>query len=414
MKRITKVIIAATLLCSAMVLGACGNTEAGGVKEYKVAVKDALGKPCTSGVVVQFYKGDEQAGMQVVNPQTGIATKELEAGDYTVKLQFTDGADGYHYEEEGLKASADKRELDVILAKALTDKGTTLYAGGSEYEAHAVGVGCTYVELTAGERNYFLFTPTEAGTYEFSVADGADATIGYYGAPHFVQENNVAEVKDNKFTISIKDSMIGSAESAGTSVFVIGIDAKDGVKSCTVGIERIGEAQWSVEDEPWIIYQATSMISKFTLPAGTTLVDFDVTAPTYTLVYNEFDGYYHLNSEEGPLVYVNLTEDSAYLASFKNILDRSGVVKYFFDEKGDFVKKESYSECLLKYIENVDEETGVYPLTEDLKYIIQSRGEYVGWWNPTSSQFIFKDPMGNAMAGLNAENAWLFMCCYEQ
>ena len=79
-----------------------------------------------------------------------------------------------------------------------------------------------------------------------------------------------------------------------------------------------------------------------------------------------------------------------------------------------FLKKESYSECLLKYIENVDEETGVYPLTEDLKYIIQSRGEYVGWWNPTSSQFIFKDPMGNAMAGLNAENAWLFMCCYEQ
>lgn len=415
MKKIAKIIIAATLLCGAMVLVACGNGDAaGGVKEYKVTVKDALGNPYTSGVVVQFYKGEEQAGMQKVDEKTGIATKELEAGDYTVKLQFTDGADGYHYEEEGLKLSADKTELDVILAKKVADKGTALFVGNGEYEAYAVGVGCTYVELTAGERNYFLFTPTKAGTYEFSIADGADVTIGYYGAPHFVQANNVAETVDNKFKISIKDSMIGGADSAGTSVYVIGIEPKDGVKNCVLAINRTGDPEWSVEDEPWITYQATAMLSKFTLPAGTTLADFDVTAPTYNLVYNEFDGYYHLNSEEGPLVYVNLTEDSAYLASFKNILDRSGVVKYFFNEKGEFEKKESYSECLLKYIENADEETGVYPLTEDLKYIIQSRGEYVGWWNSTSSQFIFKDPMGNAMTGLNTENAWLFMCCYEE
>lgn len=417
MKRLNTIIIAAALLCSTMMLSACGNggdSQAGGEKEYKVTVKDALGNPYTDGIVVQFYQGETQAAMQVVDPATGVATKALEAGDYTVKLQFTDNADSYHYVEEGLTLSADKTELDVVLAKAITSEGTTLHADGSEYDAYQVGVGCTYVELNEGERNYFLFTPTQAGTYEFSIADGADAAIGYYGAPHFVQSNSALEVVDNKVTISIKESMIGTSESAGTSVYVIGIDPKDGVESCVLGINRTGDPQWSIEDEPWITYQATLALSPFTVEEGTTLVDFDVTASGYNLVYNEFDGYYHLDSEDGPLVYVRLTEDSTYLACFKNILDRSGVVKYFFEENGDFIKKESYSECLMKYIECADENYGVYPLTEDLKYIIQSRGEYVGWWDATSPEFIFKDPMGNAIDGLNTEIAWLFMCCYEQ
>ena len=94
------------------------------------------------------------------------------------------------------------------------------------------------------------------------------------------------------------------------------------------------------------------------------------------------------------------------------MLDRSGVTKYFFDENDEFVKKESYSECLLEYIEYVDEAEGVYPLTEDLKYIIQQRGGYVGWWDIESSGYIFKDAAGNNDATINAEIAWLLMCCY--
>lgn len=419
MKKINRIIVAAALLCSAMMLSACnsstgGDTTVGGDRDYKVAVKDALGNPYTSGVVVEFHKDGKQVALQVVDQETGVATKTLEAGDYTVKLQFTGDAAEYYYEEEGLTLSADKTELDVVLSKAIKGENVILYVSSSEYDAYGVNVGCTHVKLTEGDRSYFLFTPTQAGEYEFSIADGAEASIGYYGAPHFVQSHSAAEVVDNKFTISIKDSMIGTDASAGTSVLVIGIDAKDGVKDCVLGIERIGDPKWTLEDEPWMIYQPTITIAPFTLEEGTTLVDFDLTAASVDLVYNEFDGYYHLNSEDGPLVYVRLTEDTPYLACFKNILDRSGVVKYFFDEKGEFEKKESYSECLMKYIECADANSGVYPLTEDLKYIIQQRGEYVGWWNAESSEFIMKDPMGNPIPGLNTEIAWLFMCCYEQ
>ena len=76
------------------------------------------------------------------------------------------------------------------------------------------------------------------------------------------------------------------------------------------------------------------------------------------------------------------------------------------------MKKESYTECLLEYLEYMDEDTGVYPLTEDLKYIIQNNGDHSGWWDEESSSYLFKDDAGNKVPGINPEISWLFMCCY--
>ncbi len=413
MKKINVIIIAAVLMCSAMMLGACGNetgnVDAGGEREYKVTVKDALGNPYTSGIVVQYLKDGAQVAMQVCDDK-GVATKKLEAGDYTVALQFTDDAAGYHYVTEGLNLSADKTELEVVLAKAIMSEPTSIYIGEKGYDAFVVDNGCTYVELKTDERNYYLFTPSIAGTYEFSAVDGANVTLGYYGSPHYVQKMSAAEVVDGKFTVSVSASMIGTGNT-GTTVIVVGVDSESAT-SCVLGINRIGDPEWSVADEPWHIYETTADLSKYTLPAGTNLAEFDLTASSYNLVLNEKDGFYHLNSADGPLVYVNLTEDNKYLASFKNILDRSGVSRYFYAADGTFEKKVSYSECLLEYISFADETTGVYPLTEDLKHIIQNRGEYVGWWDANSQQYLFVNENGNPISEINNEIAWLFMCCY--
>ena len=67
---------------------------------------------------------------------------------------------------------------------------------------------------------------------------------------------------------------------------------------------------------------------------------------------------------------------------------------------------------MLEYIEYVDENVGVYPLTEDLKYIIQQRGDYAGWWNIDGQGYIFKDMNGNNDSSINEDIAWLLMCCY--
>lgn len=421
-KKIGALFMAAALMCSTMILGGCSSSDsnedskvdANGEVEYKVTAKDAIGNVYTSGVIAKFSQNGEQVAMQVCD-ENGVAAKKLKAGDYDVELSFTAGDDAYHYNKEGLKVTAEKNELEVIVAYAV-DKEVSrdLYVDTKEFEAYSVGDGCTYVDLSTEDRNYFLYTPTQAGTYEISIADDSNVEIGYYGAPHYVQSISAAEVTDNAFTVSVSASMIGTGDT-GTTVLVIGIDAADAdTKNCVLAVERIGDAEHTIADEPWTVYETTATLSKYSLPAGASLAKFDIKAASdaYNLVYNETDGYYHLDSADGPLVLVYLTKDNEYVSCYKTILENTGVNKYFYDENGEFVKKESYTDCLLEYIEYVDETNGVYPLTEDLKYIIQQAGEHSGWYNADGNGYLFKDSNGVNDKTVNSDIAWLFMCCY--
>ncbi len=408
-----KIIMVATL-CGTVILTGCNkeNKEASGDIEYKVAIKDAFGNPYTSGIIAEFYSGSEKVGMQVCNEE-GIVKKTLAAGDYTVSLAFTDGIEKYHYEKEGLMVSADKNEIAVVVAHAVTEAGPSVYVEPDNYETKIIGAGCTYTTLTAGDMNYYLFTPTEAGMYELSVVEGENVSIGYYGIPDFVQKNSIVEPVDNKILVSIKSEMIGT-NGTGTSVMVIGIKAEENAKDCVIGVRRTGEPEHTIEDEPWTVYEAKTTPVKYTMPEGVVLKDFDLTADNYELVLNEGDGYYHLNTADGPLVYMSLVEDNSYIPSYKTMLETSDAVKYFYDENGEFIKKEGYSKCLKQYIECADEETGMYPLTEDLKYIVQQSGDNSGWWDLDGQTSIFKDDNGMALPGINEDIAWLFMCCYAE
>lgn len=397
-----------------MALCACGKESevpetTQGDLNYQVTVLDPDGNPFTTGVIVEFYQGETKVGMAALN-DNGVAAKNLPAGDYTVKLVYTDSNASYYYSEEGLELTGEKASSTVTLYQA-AGAPASLAAAGQDATACPVQTGVTYVKLTPGNRSYFLFTPTEPGLYEFSTSD-ANASVGYYGAPHYVQSNSVAEVKDNTFTVSVRASMIGTSDT-GTNVLVIGVDT-DSLDSCFLTVRRIGDPERSIEDEPWIVYDPTVSLQAYTLPEGAQIAEFDLTAATgtYTLVYNEADGFYHLDTADGPLVLVRLGVDSKYLACFKTILDSSGVMKYFFDEDGTFVKKESYSECLLEYIGSMDEANGVYPLTKDLQYIIQQRADHSGWFTQNADTYLFKDENGNNVPGINPELMWLFMCCY--
>ena len=419
MKNIRALLLAILMLCSVLVFAACGEQESTEPQVtqpagYSVKVVDALGNPYTGDMIVRFMQNGQQAAMQKMG-EDGVATKDLPDGEYTVELQFMDTEKNYYYDQTDLTMNANKKSLEIVLSYAVDEEAKTLTVQGKEVTAYNVGVGCTYLELTAGERNYYLFTPTEAGKYQFSLV-GSDAPIGYYGAPHFVQELSAAEVVDNVFTQNIKASMIG-VSNTGTTVLVLGVDAPAEGGSAILAIERLGDPDKDITDEPWHIYAATTPPTAWKLPAGAKLGEFDLTADGYNLVLNETDGFYHLDSADGPLVLVRLGEKATglkYLDSYQTIVDKTGVNKYFFDEDGTFIKKEAYGECLLQYIECMDSETGLYPLTADLQYIIQMSGDHNGWFKTDGAFYLFKDSNGSPLPGINSEISWLFMCCYIQ
>jgi len=430
MKRIISLLLCAFMLASCFLLASCdadtgkGDDTVGdkdtaesitGDVEYAVSVKDYLGTPYTTGIIVQFMSGDEQVAMQAVDA-SGVAKKTLPAGDYELKLSYTDDEDAYYCAELPSLTAAEPA-CDVIIAGTRAGDPTVVVTGDEEYNAYDISVGCTYLELDTEKRNYFLFTPTQSGHYEFSVADGADVTIGNCGSPHFIQNMNSSEVVDGKFAIDIKAGMINTGD-GGTVVCVIGIDAGED-DSCVLAINRTGEATKTVEDEPWTPYIATHTPDVFTLPEGSTIKEFDLTASTdtYNFVLDEATGYYHLDSVDGPLVLVRLAVDCDYIACYATISQKQGIVKYFYDGEKvyeNFIKKEDYTQCIVDYIACADEAEGVYPLTEDLMYIIQQNGDHLGWWNTEGSNYRFLNMDNTYDLTINTEIAWLLMCCYAE
>ena len=393
--------------CLGAVFAACGGENGGNTSAdatYRVIFQDAAGASYSKGIVVKFMQNGQQAAMQMVN-ESGVAEKTMPRGDYTVELQFTDGE--YVYDASNLTLTADKTELTVLLSQPLSEETQELSVG----TAHYVFEGCTNITLDAENRSYFIFTPRAVGKYEVSLIN-ATAPIGYYGGSiHYVWDHSAVEVVDNKFSVDIKADQLGGA------VMIIGVDA--GAGDAILSVQNIGDPDWSVEDEPWTVYKPTVEIKPYTLPAGAVLNKFDIKASTetYNLVLNENDGFYHLNSADGALVVVVLGEnakDTEYVPPFQTILDKQGIRCYFFDAEGNFQKKEEYSECVLKYIENMDEASGVYPLTADLMYIIQQHGAQAGWFDDAAdnARYLFTDSNGNRVVGVNEDISWLFMCRY--
>ncbi len=421
LKRFAALILA--VLLTAGIMTACGGENGSGLVNYRVSVVDAKGAPYTSGIIVRFLKGGEQVSMQVVDGN-GIAAKELEKGEYTVELMFTDSDVQYAYDTSDLTLTPAKNELTISLAYATTGRSMEMYTGEKALIGWFVDACCTQVQLTKGERNYFLFAPTEAGTYEIS-AIGEVAGIGLYGTPYYVMDTSIELVENNAFTVSIRADQIGSGE-GGTTVLVIGIDADDS-EECILSVERIGDPAWTEEDVPYVVYQPSIELVPYTLPEDAVLEDFDLTASTetYELVLDA-NGFYHLNDENGPLVLVKLGVDNKYTASYSTMMTKTGIRAYFYDENGEFLRREDYYECLVKYAGHtdsnsgtpvvtkgvMDEEAGVYPLTEDLKYIIQNHGRHSGWFNLDEERSIFQDNNGMPIPDINEEIAWLFMCVY--
>lgn len=404
MKKILALALATLLIGSVAMLAGCGEPELSADAAYKVTLTDPAGVPYTKDIVVKFMQNGQQAAMQTVDAN-GVAEKTMPRGDYTVELQFMNADITYLYNTDDLQLTADKTELTIQLSQKLGEQTQELSVG----TAYMVGAGCTTITLGAEGRSYYIFTPQEEGKYEVSLI-GSDAAIGNYGGSvHYVWETSASEVVDNKFSVNVKKSQLGGA------VIIIGVEA--GTGEAVLSVQNIGAPDWSVEDEPWIHYQATCPINPYTLPAGAQVNKFDIkaTTETYRLVLNEADGYYHLNTADGPLVLVQLGNTSAeteYLPPFETILEKQGIRRYFFDAEGNFEKKEEYSDCLLKYIENVDEASGLYPLNSDLKYIIEQQGIQAGWFDPNSSGYLFVDQDYNKIVGINDEISWLFMCRY--
>ena len=363
--------------------------------DYTVTVLDTKGA-AAGGVQVLIYSGDKQVANKTTD-KSGKMTATLDRGSYTVKLGNTTNL----YDDKAAVLTVGQPNLTLWLATQL-DTSKELMIGDpiteQDVTVYYVSECATYVPLKAGERNYFLFEPTRGGTYRFD-ASNSYAKVGYFGTDMFVFSDNIATITANAFTLSVQDTEVGN-------VFVIGIDAATNCSAAVIRVTRVGDPAWSIENEPTTEYKGSGAPAKVTAPSG--LVDVDIKSSTeYHLVYNDKDGYYHLNSVSGPVVYVRM--NSKY-ASIMGLLEEFGnMTAYMYNADGTFKAKEQYAPLMQQYVDNMDKAQKVYPLTKDLEYMIRNFGNSQNWWNEGQPGYLFEE-----VSGVNPANAWMFLFCYAE
>ena len=392
------------------------------IVDYKIMAVDAFGNNISA--VVEMFKDGESLGEMPT--RQGIATFRQEKGDYTFEIEPLQGE--YYYDVN-----------ECILSNDVTEKTITLYAYADSsnkqeiwvydetieehipYEAVSVSEGGMYVNIDRPALTYFIFTPTRGGIYRFSCVSDKKVTFGYYGSPHNVLKDCPIDVtEDSTFEIEIKDGSVAIGNQGGTSQYVIGVRTF-ATKNCIIKIERIGNATVDLE---WTDVHANRNETKKDNYLNSEFVDFDVTNPDLKVVFNENDGYYHLNTVDGPLVYLRISTavikgtivegeaeytEYKYLAPFTVMCETGRLGKIYYDDNGKIVLKECYNEMFKEYAQLCGTK-GVYPLNKQLEEAIKNIGTQEGWFDLDSeSNLCFKDDTSSVVE----ENAWLFACCYE-
>ena len=403
------------------------DNEGSGDKEpemvdYKVMVVDAFGNNI-SAVVEMFMNGESLGEMPT---RQGVATFKQEKGDYTFEIEPLQGE--YYYDVNECVLSSDVTEKTISLyayADSSNKQEIWVYDETIEdhvpYEAVSISEGGVYVNIDRPAFTYFIFTPTRGGIYRFSCVSEKKVTFGYYGSPHNVLKDCPIDVgEDASFEIEIKDGSVAIGNQGGTSQFVLGVRTF-ATKNCVIKIERIGNA---TVEMPWTDVHANKNETKKDNYLNSEFVDFDVTNPDLKVVFNENDGYYHLNTADGPLVYIRISTavikgiivegdaqytEYKYLAPFTVMCETGRLGKLYYDDNGKIILKESYNEMFKEYAELCGTK-GVYPLNKQLEEAIKNIGDHEGWFDfDSETNLCFKDDTSNVVI----ENAWLFACCYE-
>ena len=396
---------------------------------YTVNVVDGNGYPVTGGVVVT-WQGSTVTN-KTINNASGSVTADLKPGDYKVILTLTGAWAGYQY--DAVTVTQDVPAATVQIAAPIASPPTLeeTYVGPFA----KVSAGATYVKLNSSQKNYavyegttycfFYYPITEAGKYTFTTSNGA--VISSWGSNSFFMSKQDSDA-NNMVNVEFKDSHLHS----GLAVY-FAVEVTKDYPSTILLVAKAGEAEYTYQDAPYKAYvgtQTPKVAYQDGKPVAINANIFKLDMGGKQLTYVDMltdkpvkgeDGFYHLGSEDGPILYVNLGENAPFrsMGTLVGAIGSygTGLKKVFFDADGNVettgdpdypFRKEDYTDAMIAYCLHVDAETGVYPLTDDLIYMIQQGGDHLGWYKADNDNYLFAETAVEA----DPELIWMFAVCY--
>lgn len=235
----------------------------------------------------------------------------------------------------------------------------------------------------------YAFEPTETGKYTITSNDSLLGNLG--GTWHYYQAPTADNVNSS--------TLVWECTSVGQSA-IIAVMANTNIANITITREDLDTS----DEVQWTVYDNTTTPVPFEYEGDTSeLVPVDIENDIIDSAVLGEDGYYHLNSADGPILYANLNEVNLQsLAAIIGYGKLSAV--YYDDETGAVVAKVDYTEAVTEYINcaYVDD-TGAlyYPLTADLIEMFQEVGATNEWYD------------GYTWVHDSAD-AWMFACYYVE
>ena len=248
----------------------------------------------------------------------------------------------------------------------------------------------------------FEFAPTSTGKYTFASNDGLIGIVSYNGMWITVGESTT-QVDPTSVTAN---EVVWSCTDTNQSIWVA-VMPNANVATLNVTREELDESG----KIDWVVYE-----NKITPPIYKYDGDVDKLLELYVdtadgkvdkAVLGK-DGYYHLNSENGEILYVNLNDT---LMSFATMATKGSIAAVYQDENNKILEAIDFTEALLEYFgvkdiaeleaKNFGTNPVIYPLTEDLMTMFQKVGETNQWYGE-----------GGFVPGTLEEDAWMFACYY--
>lgn len=230
----------------------------------------------------------------------------------------------------------------------------------------------------------YIFTPDAEGKYTFSSENSVLGIVSYQDM--WVQfEPSADNVNANSFEWECTG--VGQA-------IMVGVLADADAATITVEYEEVIK-----EEIQWTIYENVVTPEDFTFEG-------DADALLYVDTFDEIvdtavlgeDGFYHLNSVDGPILYANLNDTLMSLASAYGYGQLKDII---YDEEGNVIAKVDYNTAFEAYMNCADADTYLYPLTVDLVEMFTKVGEEQGWYGE------------EGWVGGDLEDAWMFACYYS-
>lgn len=394
------------------VAGTCSTC---GVKEeaYSIWIVDGLGNP-VSNIIVKIIQDDEVIKMY---PYDGTHLQfSIEKTTYKVELDMSQLKKQYTYDESLCTLTPENTNL-VIKLYEKPAAGESLYISApisADYESVELGAGSYLLSLKQDDYTFFIFRPQKAAIYAITYECTSDLTLSYHGSSFFTQgfdiseDTSTIEKYENGFSLTVYATNVG-----GDYVFAV---KSTSATSCVIKIENAGTPGTRLEDEPWTPYlEDEDMVNKqLSASKDGTYTTIDLTDLSVAAVLNEADGYYHLGTADGPIIFIDLTSDSQFVSSIQMICAHQRMGEYIYDLSGKVVEKRSYNELFMQYgmpetTDSVDEPIRV-PLTKKLADAIISFGNKNSWWAEGSEANIFNKVLLGAP--YNRDFAWLLFCGY--